>query len=580
MSVYLFWLALPESWESTRTHTFHLGYQSHAGPITPPSTPSNNHFSKERQSRAVRETFIVRLFLCLGRIGLFQFGCRKPILHSYVQRSTTMSTPARTPHRHFLSNIDTSVAARSLDDYSAYSSGLETPLSDHADRRPSLCYSALSDSSTTSLPNTPAGYKFVPSHEATPLYYGQNNNAMRMMHCVKGMPNMVRHVRDAGMTAFDLMASDNNDFSAPVSLSPVCNSFNTSFSAADTWSTMPVTSIPQLGQPFRTPTMSASVFPKQEYRGDSLYSESFMQPSSATTILPDTSFESMASQQCFSPQQLVMPQEVHGQDMMYSHSMDSNMTSPIDQHPLNSSFDSYSSYASWSPGETSPPMSQYVLPDDSFDIRPKLEPGLPIMPLSHAGYGQHSPSKRNRLRQKGSAHKRSRTGSIRYVANHYDVDLAIDSKGVEFDEKAGRYMPKKLGIETKRWKCSVPGCDSRSARKEHLRRHELSHQPEKQFHCNLPKCGRAITRSDNLIQHLMTHARPPKPGKRNNHHSREKIERMVLETMLDKKLAERTITNLGKAIEREQDKWQCPESGLEWNHDADENTADCLRYNS
>lgn len=87
----------------------------------------------------------------------------------------------------------------------------------------------------------------------------------------------------------------------------------------------------------------------------------------------------------------------------------------------------------------------------------------------------------------------------------------------------------------------------------------------------------------------MTHVRPAKPGKRNNHHSQKRIERMVHESMKDPKLAERTITNLRKAIEREQDKWprsNREEEDLDWDPsntrggDLNDETLENLKYES
>ena len=139
-------------------------------------------------------------------------------------KTDTMSTPHRTPHR-YIPSIDTSVARQGARTYAAYS-GLETPLSAQDRRRPSLTFSAFSEPSPVSLPTTP-GQKIEPSTENTPFFYG--DNALMRMNCVKAEPNMVRPLQHSGMTAFDYLPGSESISHAPVSLSPVCDSFSSSF---------------------------------------------------------------------------------------------------------------------------------------------------------------------------------------------------------------------------------------------------------------------------------------------------------------------------------------------------------------
>lgn len=489
-----------------------------------------------------------------------------------------MSTPHRTPHR-YIPTIDTSVARQGSRTFATYG-GLETPLSAQERRRPSLTFSAFSEPSPVSLPTTP-GQKLHSSGDNASFFYA--DDALMRMNCIKTEP-ISRPLQHSAMTTFDYLPGSEMNVQAPVSLSPVCDSFSGSFvsSAASTnsWHAVSEPQMTHLDQPmlFRTPSLNtSSSFSDTAPLTKSMYSDGFqhLQTGGMPQCVP-----AQFDQQFFNTQ-LVTPTDVHDHEMLYAQHMHSGMTSPMDHSTLHSgSFDSsYSVLSPWSQEESSPMLEQPM--SESFMMLRAKDEDLQDLDMPQA-FAQQDTPKRSRYKHKpASLHKRSRTGSLQYVTSRYDVHLSIDTKGVEYNAEAGRYQKKNVSPETKRWKCSVPGCHSLSARKEHLRRHELSHQPEKQFHCKLPKCGRAITRSDNLIQHLMTHARPPKPGKRNNHHSREKIEEMVRKTMLDEKLAERTVTNLRKAIDREQDKWSCSDSSArDWSsHDANDDTAR-LHYDS
>lgn len=348
---------------------------------------------------------------------------------------------------------------------------------------------------------------------------------------------------------------------------PLTSSFTSTTSAGSSWDAASPTSAALSSQPFVFRPSSSMHRADNFASTDSVVARTY--PGSLAAQLtgavsacaPAPAFDSLHVQTYLSPQQLVIPHEVNEPDAYsYVQAVDSSMTSPTEQSQIHStSFDSLSSMSPWSQIDPSSPIHEYVLPGnnyvDSGTMVLKEESSMSSM-LAEAEYDQHSPitPRRSRLRGKPGSSKRCRAMTHQLAHNYYGVDVAIDSKSLKVDGN-GRITKKHDGVETKRWKCTHAGCESRSARKEHLRRHELSHMPEKQFHCNLPKCNRAITRSDNLIQHLMTHVRPLKAGKRNNHHGRKKVERMVLDTMKDAKLAERTITNLRKAIEREQDKW-------------------------
>ncbi|KAI1136415.1 hypothetical protein F5Y05DRAFT_391228 [Hypoxylon sp. FL0543] len=53
------------------------------------------------------------------------------------------------------------------------------------------------------------------------------------------------------------------------------------------------------------------------------------------------------------------------------------------------------------------------------------------------------------------------------------------------------------------WECAFPGCGRKFARKEHLNRHSLAHNPEHQYKCHT--CGRSYARSDVFRRHLKQH---------------------------------------------------------------------------
>lgn len=498
-----------------------------------------------------------------------------------------MSTPARTPQRLYIPTIDTSAPRRVKDDPYNYS-GWETPLSAQSCRRPSLTYSMLSEPSPTSVPSTP-GYSS--SHGSFSSLYMPNGISapIRAVNYVESEAEPARAMQDL---SYDMMMGEDRYQPAMINavqpkyqthmvVSPVDHHLTSSFSSnmSGAWDSMAPAQLSSQPFIFRPSTIQ---------RVDSFTNTDSMPRSYASTMTPHvqsvvptcpsaTTLDSLQMQGFLSPHHLVNSNDIPDHDTYdYLQSVDSSMTSPADHAPLGSaSFDSLSSMSPWSPHEAPSPISEYVLPGteaivgNGIGLKDELAMST-MLPISD--WDEHSPTtpRRSRLRGKSTSSKRCRTMTHQLAHNYYGVDVAIDSKSLKVDGN-GRITKKNTGVETKRWKCHHEGCESRSARKEHLRRHELSHNPEKQFHCNLPKCNRAITRSDNLIQHLMTHVRPPKPGKRNNHHSPKRVERMVMQTMKDQKLAERTITNLRKAIEREQDKWP---------HGMDDNEDDDMDWNA
>ncbi|KAI1813030.1 hypothetical protein GGS20DRAFT_500838 [Poronia punctata] len=65
---------------------------------------------------------------------------------------------------------------------------------------------------------------------------------------------------------------------------------------------------------------------------------------------------------------------------------------------------------------------------------------------------------------------------------------------------------------TRRFECSVPGCDKLFRRKEHLTRHLKSHDSLPQYVC--PICGRRYARSDVLKRHIDFHPQTVKTARR------------------------------------------------------------------
>ncbi|OTA99484.1 hypothetical protein M426DRAFT_255654 [Hypoxylon sp. CI-4A] len=56
---------------------------------------------------------------------------------------------------------------------------------------------------------------------------------------------------------------------------------------------------------------------------------------------------------------------------------------------------------------------------------------------------------------------------------------------------------------TRSWECSFLGCTKKFSRKEHLNRHNLTHNPEHQYKCHI--CGRRYARSDVFKRHVKQH---------------------------------------------------------------------------
>ncbi|KAI1763524.1 hypothetical protein GGR53DRAFT_497427 [Hypoxylon sp. FL1150] len=68
-----------------------------------------------------------------------------------------------------------------------------------------------------------------------------------------------------------------------------------------------------------------------------------------------------------------------------------------------------------------------------------------------------------------------------------------------------------MSSSQKNWECHVVGCGKKFTRKEHLNRHNLTHEPVHQHKCHV--CGRRYARSDVFKRHLKQHNPPiPQPA--------------------------------------------------------------------
>ena len=57
----------------------------------------------------------------------------------------------------------------------------------------------------------------------------------------------------------------------------------------------------------------------------------------------------------------------------------------------------------------------------------------------------------------------------------------------------------------KPYMCDAPGCGKRYTRADHMRRHKLSHDGNKQFKCHYEGCSFAFYTKYHLNRHLKTH---------------------------------------------------------------------------
>lgn len=69
-----------------------------------------------------------------------------------------------------------------------------------------------------------------------------------------------------------------------------------------------------------------------------------------------------------------------------------------------------------------------------------------------------------------------------------------------------------LQLEARQYTCREPGCARRFKRREHLKRHAITHTGERLFACSFGGCERIFSRGDNLRQHARTHKQTQSVG--------------------------------------------------------------------
>lgn len=158
-----------------------------------------------------------------------------------------------------------------------------------------------------------------------------------------------------------------------------------------------------------------------------------------------------------------------------------------------------------------------------------------------------------RARRKTS--KRGKSNVPRAFWNNTDAQCEVHLEGrFEFDGE-GRARAAGSTPAAKPHKCEQ--CGSSFERSEHLKRHQKTHAPEKEYTCPLPSCQdkagnrRAISRSDNCTDHFKTHLQGPKKGQRNKHFEWPELRQYIIEEYPPQK-AHKMIVNLEKACREEE----------------------------
>lgn len=117
--------------------------------------------------------------------------------------------------------------------------------------------------------------------------------------------------------------------------------------------------------------------------------------------------------------------------------------------------------------------------------------------------------------------KRSRTSERKTWHSHQTAGIEVQCAGEQFPlngpTKHHTRKSKKVHV-CNHIKSNGSVCEAAFERSEHLKRHQGSHTPKRNYPCPVEKCVQkniAIQRPDNAGDHFKTHLRPTKPGKRN-----------------------------------------------------------------
>lgn len=103
----------------------------------------------------------------------------------------------------------------------------------------------------------------------------------------------------------------------------------------------------------------------------------------------------------------------------------------------------------------------------------------------------------------------------------FSDDGSLELEGYKFNHLTRKREP--IDGKVLRWPCSWPGCQTKSRRKEHLKRHQKIHESAEIYPCLL--CDKKFRRIDNYRQHGVTHITLP-------HRKRGRNERFPLKHML------------------------------------------------
>src|SRR5690242_3880841 len=84
----------------------------------------------------------------------------------------------------------------------------------------------------------------------------------------------------------------------------------------------------------------------------------------------------------------------------------------------------------------------------------------------------------------------------------------LETIQISHDDQANLNDLTSITDETRSFSCSYENCSKSFTRKDHLKRHKLTHLGEKAFHCSYPNCTTSFYTKYHLKRHLITHEKP------------------------------------------------------------------------